>query len=77
MNGPELLIRHAPVVITPSLLLWWWLPNQAVGMMDGQELHTFCSSGDMHEKHTSLFPFRQVGLYSELLKLPRKYRFGG
>lgn len=39
---------------------------QAVGMMDGQELHTFCSSGDMHEKHTSLFPFRQVRVGSRV-----------
>lgn len=38
------------------------LGEQAVGMMDGHELHTFCSSGDMHERHTSLFPFRQVRL---------------
>ncbi|CAM9767658.1 unnamed protein product, partial [Ectocarpus fasciculatus] len=36
------------------------LLSKAVGMMDGQELHTFCSSGDMHERHTSLFPFRQI-----------------
>ncbi|CAM9438002.1 unnamed protein product, partial [Scytosiphon promiscuus] len=36
------------------------LLSKAVGMMDTQELHTFCSSGDMHEKHTSLFPFRQI-----------------
>ncbi|CAM9600232.1 unnamed protein product [Ectocarpus sp. 6 AP-2014] len=36
------------------------LLSKAVGMMDGHELHTFCSSGDMHERHTSLFPFRQI-----------------
>lgn len=34
--------------------------QQAVGMMDGHELQTLSSAGDMLERHTSLFPFRQV-----------------
>ncbi|CAN0087222.1 unnamed protein product, partial [Discosporangium mesarthrocarpum] len=31
-----------------------------VDMMDRVNLHTFCSAGDMHERQTSLYPFRQI-----------------
>ncbi|CAM9409946.1 unnamed protein product, partial [Laminaria digitata] len=36
------------------------LLSKAVGMMEGKNVQTFCSSGDMHERHTSLFPFREI-----------------
>lgn len=45
------------------------LPWQAEDVIGRQALEKFCSAGDVHERHTSLFPFRQVRRLVECIML--------